>query len=365
MNINRNNYEEFFLLYVDNELSAVERNAVELFVQENVDLKEELNMLLQTVVNADAVLFVNKPGLLKEEYTALQENLLLYIDNELSADQKLNTEKVLQADYSALKELGLLQQTKLQPETIVFAGKQSLYRKERGRVIDLPWRRIAAAAVLLGFGTWATISFIKNNTTEVSGVVSTAGESKTVVPKKADQTTTATLQQSSAAKTNQTAISADPLRSAKQKNNPIVNNKVQPSILQQKNTGVAIIEKEIKKPGNNLVKPYSENINSGERNKNNIADVTTVNTTAGKIIPEKNSPADVINENSNNGVVNGYALRANFTEGDADNDLSSDDKGKKTKLGGFFRKVKRLVERNTNVTTGNGIKVAGFDIAIK
>jgi hypothetical protein len=71
-------------------------------------------------------------------------------------------------------------------------------------------------------------------------------------------------------------------------------------------------------------------------------------------------------KSNTDGEVNGYALRANYTEGDADNNLSpEDDKGKKIKLGGFFRKVKRLVERNTNVTNGNGIKVAGFDIAIK
>ena len=37
---------------------------------------------------------------------------------------------------------------------------------------------------------------------------------------------------------------------------------------------------------------------------------------------------------------------------------------KRTKLGGFIRKVKRMVERNTNIKTDNGIKVAGFDIAL-
>jgi hypothetical protein len=367
MNINRNNYEEFFLLYVDNELSAAERNAVELFVQENVDLEEELNMLLQTVINTDAVTFDNKGSLLKEEFTALQENLLLYIDNELNAEQKLNTERSLQADYSALKELGLLQQTKLQRETIVFADKQSLYRKESGRVIDLPWRRIAAAAVLLGFGTWATISFIKSNNTKVEEVASTGNETKPAATNPGNTTATIAQQPSIVNDTNTITATADPVKQSSQKNNPAVTNKEQQNIPQQKNNDITVAPKEIKKPNNNLPKPYSENINNDERNKTITAYVPPIENATGKI-----STGDRINvagsnyKSNTDGEVNGYALRANYTEGDADNNLSpEDDKGKKTKLGGFFRKVKRLVERNTNVTNGNGIKVAGFDIAIK
>ncbi len=43
MIINRHNYEECFILYWDNELSASQKQAVENFVKENQDLQEEFN----------------------------------------------------------------------------------------------------------------------------------------------------------------------------------------------------------------------------------------------------------------------------------------------------------------------------------
>jgi hypothetical protein len=48
MIINRHNYEECFILYWDNELSASQKQAVENFVKENQDLQEEFNILGQT-----------------------------------------------------------------------------------------------------------------------------------------------------------------------------------------------------------------------------------------------------------------------------------------------------------------------------
>jgi hypothetical protein len=67
MQINRQTYEEYFLLYIDGELNAGERAAVEQFAEENPELKEELAILGQSVFTADKTIsFENKEVLYKE-----------------------------------------------------------------------------------------------------------------------------------------------------------------------------------------------------------------------------------------------------------------------------------------------------------
>lgn len=67
MLIDRNNYEEFFLLYVDNELNAEDREIVEQFTAQHPDLQQELNLLKETVLVPPTITFNNKEELYKSD----------------------------------------------------------------------------------------------------------------------------------------------------------------------------------------------------------------------------------------------------------------------------------------------------------
>src|SRR5882762_4310883 len=101
MIINRNNYEEFFLLYVDNELSAADRMAVESFVRENPDLEKELDMLKQSTLKPDSSISFEHKELLMSgtggnsfiNNTNYEEFFLLYTDGELNEENKKAVEE--------------------------------------------------------------------------------------------------------------------------------------------------------------------------------------------------------------------------------------------------------------------------------
>ena len=88
-----------------------------------------------------------------------EEWLTSYIDNELTEEERKDVEVFVAGNPAIQRELNLLQQTKLQPEAIVFPYKESLYRREeKARVVAIRWWRIAAAAVLLlGISTTAIV----------------------------------------------------------------------------------------------------------------------------------------------------------------------------------------------------------------
>jgi hypothetical protein len=155
--INHHNYEEFFLLYVDGELSASDKEAVEQFVQANPDLAIELEMLQQMQLPAQEMIYAGKEDLYKKESSAVQyenyeEQFLLHVDKQLSSEEEEKLAIFVLQNPALQEAFTLLKQTRLFPETIIFRDKSSLYRKEAKEKpgFYLSWQRMAIAAAVLG-----------------------------------------------------------------------------------------------------------------------------------------------------------------------------------------------------------------------
>lgn len=159
MTVNSNNYEEFFLLYVDNELDAELRSEVEDFAAQHPNLQKQLDTLLQTKLSStEEIVFENKSLLYKQENAELitpdnyETFFLLYADNELPEELCAAVEAFIAANPEKKKEWILLQYTKLQvDDSIKFPDKQRLYRLEKksARIVHLTWMRISAAAAVI------------------------------------------------------------------------------------------------------------------------------------------------------------------------------------------------------------------------
>ena len=361
MNITRNNYEEFFILYLDNELSSDDRRQVERFVSENPDLKNEFELLLQTRLTPDQdLVFDGKQQLLKTASPApinesnFEEWLLLYIDNELTAQERIDVEKFVAAYPAADTVFHQLQKTKLQPElSVTFPNKAILYRREkRAAVVAIRWRKIAvAASLLLAISTAAFFVFTNkngnsgriiseqpadsnstkngatdNSSTDVAVADTEKSESSEAIAKEVDPgTRSANTEQKNIVSENKENIQ-HPLPSEKQEEKLIAQNK--PTT----------------QPTNNLASPV---------HNPNITRIAEDNPIAMVDLPKKEAltsnsdikPIEDVTPDNTSSLNDGKT--AVTTE--PDYALVTDESGKKNKLRGFFRKVTRTFEKRTNM----------------
>ena len=354
--INRQNYEEYFLLYIDDELNAAEKRAVKEFVDQHPDLKIELEMLQQSVLHPDLIVFHDKDVLLKNSSsfineTNYEEYFVLYGDGELNDEQKDGVEQFVYRNPAHQVEFELIQKARLQPDIqVAFPDKASLYRTEDDdeKVFVIRWWRISAAAVLFIFLSGLGWYMVSENAS--SPTVATKTPSKKV--EQPVDTKPAQRQESTAKK--------DPVaNTTNDQKTEIVKTEVQGRVVPQQRKAVKQtlmvpenVEHEIQ--GRNI--QIASNVTK-EKPKVNIDKVESSGSLASQVTKE------LIEVEVGLAEPDPYVYAASNDQIEILNTTVS----KKNKLRGLIRKVSRVVEKTTNIETGDGkgIRIASFEIALK
>jgi hypothetical protein len=378
MNINRHNYEEYFILYMDNELSSDERRMVETFVQNHPDLKEELDILLQyKLVPDNNIVFEGKDELMKVKgespvtLSNYEEWLVLYMDNELTADQRKTVEQFIAANPAIQKEADLLLRTQLQPEIIVFANKEVLYRREE-KVRPILWWRAVAAVFILALGITSVIVFNKKGNAGKDEIAAAPGtEEKTI--------------KENPVATNENSSNQEVKGENKETQIPIISNNVQNAVTTTLRPANTTTDKKNNivpvKANGNIITPIKKNeevmANNDKPTTNNLPlpsqNRNVINTDASNAIANVTIPKEINNSNTsltNTGVTTkdpqSSDIRTASLTSNADDADFNQPNGKKSKLRGFFRKVTRTFEKRTNIDpTENDEKLLVGGLAIR
>jgi hypothetical protein len=355
MKIDRHNYEEYFLLYIDNELSIDQKKQVELFVKENSDLEEELVMLQQSrLVPDNSIVFDRKESLMKDENNSFinlnnyEEWLVLYVDDELNEEENIVVEKFAATHPHVQQELELFQQTKLQPEEIVFANKEVLYKNEKVSVIRMQWWRVAVAAVLVIAGGITLYSVLnnRNNTDGDPGTITKTGTIKE--------------QPSNPANTISNNQQEQSIPDKEIKNNLAT---TQPTIKEKNKTE----KKKYIEHNERIQEPNQQLASNSPVLENNNPEVRELAMTEIKesIGQPKISNADINNDNLKMNIFN----RGNVTNHPPKTpEPIFADNNENKRLRGFFRKATRFIEHTTNINPAdddNKVLIGGMAINLK
>ena len=363
MNINRHNYEEYFLLYVDRELTAAERTMVEAFVAANPDLKAELELLEQATFTMDAQLDSEFKAQLLKPVTAdiTEEQLLLFVDDELTASETAQVKESIAADAVLQNELRWLQRSKLTADTaVVFPDKSLLYKETQpARVFYMStavrrWSAAAAVVLMLGTGWWL---MNRNSTTQTGGLV----EATTVPAKTNEQATAGKIQlaTSSTAQSNEPAtlqpVNTNSNTSVTKQKPTIIN----PLVEQKKNDAVAV---QTNKP-QQTQQPVVQ-----QQDTQTAVDPTTIAKTEAvqknNTDNSNNQPTTIVPQETSI-VKTATSFVNNEDEGEEDEQvgLLNENRQRSTGLKGLIKKAKRTFERRTGIQTGDSqVRFAVFAV---
>lgn len=175
MNINRDNYEIYFLDFLEGQLPSEDTDALLDFLNQNPDLKEEFNGLKDVTLTAEEVVFTDKKPLKKTDKDRLKINDANFnkycvgkIEGDLDIKQANELNIYLKTNQKKQKELSLFEKTILEADTTIkYHSKAELRRliaKRNIRRVIIAYASVAAAVVIfiLGFINFDKLN-VENN----------------------------------------------------------------------------------------------------------------------------------------------------------------------------------------------------------
>ena len=152
MEINQHNYEHYFLMYIDNELSEEERAAVNDFIMQYPNYANKLEALQQLKISPATLIYENKFSLYK--LSEQDEQCIAYLENEMTNEEKASFENKLSANITLQSTVKQWQATFITPPTTIEIDpnfKNSLYKKSAQ--IKPLWATVT-------FKRWASVAAI-------------------------------------------------------------------------------------------------------------------------------------------------------------------------------------------------------------
>ncbi len=169
MNINRSNYEAFFLDFLEKRLTDEQVNELMAFIVKNRDLEDELYCFENVVLEPESLVFNAKETLKKQKLPvslptiSFDELCVARLEGDLTPVQTADFDTYIAADKNLSYEYQLFTKTKLQlDESLVYDNKRQLKKfalwQNRRKVFF--YSMAAAASVVLLIGLYL---FVSNN----------------------------------------------------------------------------------------------------------------------------------------------------------------------------------------------------------
>lgn len=151
MKIDRNNYEIFFVEYLDGALPVEMIDDVLDFLQKNPDLAEELKGLEKMKLEVPNEVFPLKNSLKRSDLDmidAFEETCIRSIEGDLSPTEDVEFKSFIDHNKEQKATYNLYRATISEPDPLIMFKKKEQLRKSKNRIIAPFWYAVAASIVL-------------------------------------------------------------------------------------------------------------------------------------------------------------------------------------------------------------------------